>query len=137
MDLNGIDAGLTGRKIIVDSYGGIGRHGGGCFSGKDPAKWIVQVLMLLDGRQSIIVASGIANKCEIQLSYAIGIAKPISINVETFGKSKLDNARIRAIIEKIFDFRKSEIIKRLGLREFSYRKTSAEFLEIKNILGKK
>ena len=119
------DAGLTGRKIIVDSYGGIGRHGGGCFSGKDPSKVDRSGAYAARWAAKHIVASGIANKCEIQLSYAIGIAKPISINVETFGKSKLDNMQIRAIIEKIFDFRPSEIIKRLGLREFSYRKTSA------------
>ena len=119
------DAGLTGRKIIVDSYGGIGRHGGGCFSGKDPSKVDRSGAYAARWVAKHIVASGIADICEIQLSYAIGIAKPISINVETFGKSKFDNVQIKIIIEEIFDFTPSEIINILGLREFNYRSTAS------------
>lgn len=119
------DAGLTGRKIIVDSYGGIGRHGGGCFSGKDPSKVDRSGAYAARWAAKHIVASGLSDICEIQLSYAIGISKPISINVETFGKSKFDNNKIKKIVEKIFDFRPSVIIDTLNLKDINYCKTSA------------
>ena len=119
------DSGLTGRKIIVDTYGGYGRHGGGAFSGKDPtkvdrsaayaARWVVKNL----------VAAGIADKLEIQLAYAIGVAKPVSIEVETFGTGKLSDEEITNIVEKVFDLRPGAIIRDLDLRRPLYRQTAA------------
>ena len=119
------DAGLTGRKIIVDSYGGIGRHGGGCFSGKDPSKVDRSGAYAARWAAKHIVASGLSDTCEIQLSYAIGIDKPISINIDTFGKSKINNKIIKEIVETIFDFTPLKIIEKLNLRNQKYSKTSS------------
>ncbi len=122
------DSGLTGRKIIVDSYGGVGSHGGGAFSGKDPSK--VDRSAAYYGRYVAknIVAAGLADKCEIQVAYAIGVAKPLSINVSTYGTGKIDDEKIVRIIEDggIFDFRPAMMIKELGLtapRGWSYRES--------------
>ena len=123
------DSGLTGRKIIVDSYGGVGSHGGGAFSGKDPSK--VDRSAAYYGRYAAknIVAAGLASKCEIQVAYAIGVAKPLSINVSTYGTGKIDDDKIAKILmaNEIFDFRPGMLIKDLGLTKpkgWSYRKTS-------------
>jgi S-adenosylmethionine synthetase len=123
------DSGLTGRKIIVDSYGGVGSHGGGAFSGKDPSK--VDRSAAYYGRYVAknIVAAGLADKCEIQVAYAIGVAKPISINVSTYGTGKVPESKIEKILmsQEIFDFRPGMLIKELGLTKpkgWSYRKTS-------------
>jgi S-adenosylmethionine synthetase len=111
------DAGLTGRKIIVDSYGGVGSHGGGAFSGKDPSKVDRSAAYYSRYVAKNIVAAGIADKCEIQVAYAIGVAKPMSINVSTFGTSKVDETKIQKFLEseEIFNFRPAQIIKSLGL----------------------
>ena len=123
------DSGLTGRKIIVDSYGGVGSHGGGAFSGKDPSK--VDRSAAYYGRYAAknIVAAGLASKCEIQVAYAIGVAKPLSINVSTYGTGKIDDDKIAKILmaNEIFDFRPGMLIKDLGLTKpkgWSYRKSS-------------
>ncbi len=119
------DAGVTGRKIIVDSYGGHGRHGGGAFSGKDPTK--VDRSAAYYGRYVAknIVAAGLAEKCEIQVSYAIGVAQPVSIHVETFGTGKVSEEKIAELMRKHFDFRPKTIIDQLNLRRPIYRKTAA------------
>ena len=119
------DTGLTGRKIIVDTYGGMGRHGGGCFSGKDPSK--VDRSGAYMGRYVAknIVAAGIADRCEVQIAYAIGYAQPVSIFVETFGTSKFENERIVEAIRKIFDLRPKAIIETLNLLSPIYRRTAA------------
>ena len=119
------DTGLTGRKIIVDTYGGWGSHGGGCFSGKDPSK--VDRSASYFGRYVAknCVAAGLCDKIELQIAYCIGIAQPLSINVETFGTNKISEARILAIIENQFDFRPAEIIKKLDLKRPIYQKTAA------------
>ena len=119
------DAGLTGRKIIVDTYGGMGRHGGGAFSGKDctkvdrsgayAARWVAKN----------IVAAGLADRCEIQLAYAIGVAQPLSVNVETFGTGKINDQRIEELIRENFDLRPGAIIRDLNLRRPIYRQTAA------------
>lgn len=119
------DAGLTGRKIIVDSYGGMGRHGGGAFSGKDctkvdrsgayAARWVAKN----------IVAAGIAQRCEIQIAYAIGVARPLSVNVETFGTGRISDDRIAELIQAHFDLRPGAIIRDLDLRRPIYRQTAA------------
>ena len=119
------DAGLTGRKIIVDTYGGMGRHGGGAFSGKDctkvdrsgayAARWVAKN----------IVAAGLADRCEIQIAYAIGVAQPLSVNVETFGTGKTSDQRIEELIEAHFDLRPGAIIRDLDLRRPIYRQTAA------------
>ena len=119
------DAGLTGRKIIVDTYGGMGRHGGGAFSGKDctkvdrsgayAARWVAKN----------IVAAGLADRCEIQLAYAIGVAQPVSVNVETFGTGRISDERIAALIQEHFDLRPGAIIRDLDLRRPIYRQTAA------------
>ena len=121
------DAGLTGRKIIVDTYGGSGRHGGGAFSGKDPSKVDRSGAYAARYAAKHIVASGLADKCEIQLAYSIGIAEPISLNlnVETFGTSIYTNIEIREIISKIFDFKPAAIIKNLKLRNPIYKITTS------------
>jgi S-adenosylmethionine synthetase len=123
------DSGVTGRKIIVDSYGGVGSHGGGAFSGKDPSK--VDRSAAYYGRYVAknIVAAGLAEKCEIQVAYAIGVAKPLSINVSTYGTGKIDETKIEKILMsgEVFDFRPGMLIKDLGLtspKGWSYRKTS-------------
>ena len=119
------DSGLTGRKIIVDTYGGTGRHGGGAFSGKDCTKVDRSAAYAARYVAKNIVAAGLADKCEIQLSYAIGVAKPTSINVETFGTGKLSNTRLVEIIRENFDLRPAGIIKMLDLRRPIYKQTSA------------
>lgn len=119
------DAGLTGRKIIVDSYGGYGRHGGGAFSGKDPTKVDRSAAYAARWVAKNLVAAGVAKKLEVQLAYAIGIAKPVSISVETFGTGNIKDEKIVEIINKVFDLRPSVIIKELDLRRPIYRQTAA------------
>ncbi len=119
------DAGLTGRKIIVDTYGGMARHGGGAFSGKDPTKVDRSAAYAARYVAKNVVAAGLADKCEIQLAYAIGVARPVSIMVETFGSAKVDEKTIVKLIEKHFDLRPAGIIKTLDLRRPIYRQTAA------------
>jgi S-adenosylmethionine synthetase len=119
------DCGLTGRKIIVDTYGGMGRHGGGAFSGKDPSK--VDRSAAYAGRwvAKHVVASGAADRCEIQLAYAIGMAQPMSILVETFGTAKEDPAKIEAVVRAIFDLRPGAIVRDLDLKRPIYKASAA------------
>jgi S-adenosylmethionine synthetase len=119
------DAGLTGRKIIVDSYGGMGRHGGGAFSGKDSTKVDRSAAYAARWVAKNIVAAGIATRCEIQLAYAIGVAKPLSVNVETFGTGRIDDHLIGELIQQFFDLRPGAIIRDLDLRRPIYRQTAA------------
>ena len=119
------DSGLTGRKIIVDTYGGMGRHGGGCFSGKDCTKVDRSAAYAARWVAKNIVAAGLADRCEIQLSYAIGVSKPISINVETFGTGKISDEKISEIIHSNFDLRAGAIIRDLNLRRPIYQKTAS------------
>jgi S-adenosylmethionine synthetase len=123
------DAGLTGRKIIVDTYGGVGCHGGGAFSGKDPSKVDRSAAYYARYAAKNIVAAGLADKCEIQVSYAIGVARPLSINVDTFGTGKVSEEKIQRVLEssEIFDFKPASIINDLQLQNpkgWSYRDTS-------------
>ncbi len=119
------DAGLTGRKIIVDTYGGMGRHGGGAFSGKDCTKVDRSAAYAARWVAKNIVAAGLADRCEVQLAYAIGVAHPLSVNVETFGTGKVDNADLIELIEANFDLRPGAIIHELDLRRPIYRQTAA------------
>jgi S-adenosylmethionine synthetase len=119
------DSGLTGRKIIVDTYGGFARHGGGAFSGKDPTKVDRSASYAARWVAKNIVAAGIADKCELQLAYAIGVARPVSVNVETFGTGKIPNQQIVQLIEKHFDLSSSGIIRDLDLRRPIYRQVAA------------
>ena len=119
------DAGLTGRKIIVDTYGGYARHGGGAFSGKDCTKVDRSAAYAARYVAKNIVAAGLAEKCEIQLSYAIGVAQPTSVNVDTFGTGKLDSEKLVEIVRENFDLRPAEIIKTLNLRRPIYKQTAA------------
>ncbi|MBU3176949.1 methionine adenosyltransferase [Clostridium estertheticum] len=119
------DSGLTGRKIIVDTYGGSGRHGGGCFSGKDPTKVDRSAAYAARWVAKNLVAAGVADKLEIQLAYAIGVAKPVSIEAETFGTGKISDDKIVAIIEKVFDLRPAVIIRELDLRKPIYKQVAA------------
>ena len=119
------DAGLTGRKIIVDTYGGIARHGGGAFSGKDPTKVDRSGAYAARYVAKNIVAAGMADRVELQLSYAIGVARPISISMETFGTAKVDEETIKRLVEKHFDLRPAAIIQNLQLRRPIYRNTAA------------
>jgi len=119
------DCGLTGRKIIVDSYGGMARHGGGAFSGKDPSKVDRSAAYVARYVAKNIVAAGIAERCEIQLSYAIGVAEPTSISVETFGTGKIANSEIVKIIREHFELRPKGLIKMLDLIQPIYRNTAA------------
>ncbi|MCL4828563.1 MAG: methionine adenosyltransferase [Caldilinea sp.] len=119
------DAGLTGRKIIVDTYGGMGRHGGGAFSGKDCTKVDRSAAYAARWVAKNIVAAGIATRCEIQLAYAIGVAHPLSINVETFGTGRISDEKIAKLIEQNFDLRPGAIIRDLNLRRPIYRQTAA------------
>jgi S-adenosylmethionine synthetase len=119
------DAGVTGRKIIVDTYGGMGRHGGGAFSGKDATKVDRSAAYASRWVAKNIVAAGIADRCEIQLAYAIGVAHPLSINVESFGTGKISDDKISALIDEHFDLRPGAIIRDLDLRKPIYRQTSA------------
>ena len=119
------DSGLTGRKIIVDTYGGCARHGGGCFSGKDPSKVDRSASYAARYVAKNIVAAGLADRCEIQLSYAIGIAKPISIMVETFGTGKVSDDLLSDAVQHVFDLRPDAIIDKLDLRKPIYTPLSA------------
>lgn len=119
------DAGLTGRKIIVDSYGGMGRHGGGAFSGKDCTKVDRSAAYAARWVAKTVVAAGLAQRCEIQLAYAIGVARPLSVNVETFGTGRISDARIAEVIQENFDLRPGAIIHDLDLRRPIYRQTAA------------
>ena len=119
------DCGLTGRKIIVDSYGGTARHGGGAFSGKDPSKVDRSAAYAARYVAKNIVAAGLADRCEVQIAYAIGVAKPVSLMVETFGTGKISDEKITALVEKHFDLRPKGIIKTLNLLRPIYSKTAA------------
>jgi S-adenosylmethionine synthetase len=119
------DAGLTGRKIIVDTYGGMGRHGGGAFSGKDPSKVDRSAAYAARWAAKNVVAAGLADRCEVNLAYAIGVAEPVSIHVETFGTGKVDATVIEKALNEVFDFTPRAIIESLGLRAPIYRATAA------------
>ncbi len=119
------DCGLTGRKIIVDTYGGMGRHGGGCFSGKDPSKVDRSAAYAARHVAKNIVAAGLADKCEVQLAYAIGVVEPVSIFVETFGTGKVDEAILIDLVRRHFDLTPSGIIESLDLRRPIYKNTAA------------
>ena len=119
------DSGLTGRKIIVDTYGGIGRHGGGAFSGKDPTKVDRSAAYAARYVAKNVVAAGLASRCEVQLAYAIGVAEPVSIMVDTFGTGKIADELLEQAVEKVFDLRPAAIIKDLDLRKPIYRKLAA------------
>ncbi|MBI3583652.1 MAG: methionine adenosyltransferase [Nitrospinae bacterium] len=119
------DCGLTGRKIIVDTYGGVGSHGGGAFSGKDPSKVDRSASYMARYVAKNLVASGIADKCEVQIAYAIGVAEPVSIMVDTFKTEKIPLKKIHELVREFFDMRPSKIIKHLNLRRPIYRKTAA------------
>ena len=119
------DSGLTGHKIIVDTYGGYGRHGGGAFSGKDPTKVDRSAAYAARWVAKNVVAAGLAEQCEVQLAYAIGVAEPVSIRVDTFGTGAADEAAIEAAVEQVFDLRPASIIEQLGLRRPIYRQLAA------------
>ncbi|MDY4079020.1 MAG: methionine adenosyltransferase [Clostridium sp.] len=119
------DSGLTGRKIIVDTYGGYGRHGGGAFSGKDPTKVDRSAAYAARWVAKNLVAAGVADKLEIQLAYAIGVAKPVSIEIDTFGTGKVDEETLVNIVEKVFDLRPGAIIRDLDLKRPIYKQTAA------------
>ncbi len=119
------DSGLTGRKIIVDTYGGYSRHGGGAFSGKDPTKVDRSAAYAARYVAKNIVAAGLAKKCEVQLAYAIGVAKPVSIMVDTFGTGKASDDVLESAVEKVFDLRPAAIIDKLKLRRPIYRQLAA------------
>jgi len=119
------DAGLTGRKIIVDTYGGYARHGGGAFSGKDPTKVDRSGAYAARYVAKNVVAARLADRCEIQVAYVIGVAHPVSINVETFGTAQVGDDRINALIREHFDFRPQAIIERFKLNRAIYRQTAA------------
>ncbi len=119
------DTGLTGRKIIVDTYGGMGRHGGGAFSGKDPTKVDRSACYMARYIAKNIVAAGLADRCEVQLAYAIGVAEPVSVLVDTFGTAKIDEAKIADLVRANFKLTPKGIIESLNLRRPIYRKTAA------------
>ena len=123
------DTGLTGRKIIVDTYGGVGSHGGGAFSGKDPSKVDRSAAYFCRYVAKNIVAAGLAEKCEIQVAYAIGVAEPLSINVDTYGTGKVEDAELEKAIRKLFDMRPAQIVRTLGLKtpggNWCYRDTAS------------
>jgi S-adenosylmethionine synthetase len=119
------DSGLTGRKIIVDTYGGMARHGGGAFSGKDPTKVDRSAAYAARHVAKNIVAAGLASRCEIQLAYAIGVARPVSIRVDTFGTGQAADDAIEKAIEALFDLRPAGIIQALDLRRPIYQQTAA------------
>ena len=119
------DAGLTGRKIIVDTYGGMARHGGGAFSGKDPSKVDRSAAYATRWVAKNVVAAGAADKCEIQVAYAIGVAQPMSVMVETFGTEKVDPAAIEAAVNDVFDLRPGAILRDLDLKRPVYKQTAA------------
>jgi len=119
------DTGLTGRKIIVDTYGGMARHGGGAFSGKDPSKVDRSAAYAARWVAKHVVAAGAAKRCEVQVAYAIGMAQPVSLLVETFGTSAVDPAKIEQAVREVFDLRPAAIIRDLDLRRPIYKKTAA------------
>lgn len=119
------DSGLTGRKIIVDTYGGYARHGGGAFSGKDPTKVDRSAAYAARYAAKNLVAAGLADKCEIQLAYAIGVAKPVSILVDSFGTGKVSDEKLAQLVEEHFDLRPAAIIRDLDLRRPIYRQLAA------------
>ena len=119
------DTGLTGRKIIVDTYGGYARHGGGCFSGKDPTKVDRSAAYAARHAAKNIVAAGLARRCEIQLAYAIGVARPVSLRVDTFGTGAVDDERLARAVSDVLDMRPAAIIRRFDLRRPIYRRTAA------------
>jgi S-adenosylmethionine synthetase len=119
------DAGLTGRKIIVDTYGGMGRHGGGAFSGKDPSKVDRSACYMSRYVAKNIVAAGLADRCEVQVAYAIGVAKPVSLMVNTFGTHKIPEVEIEKLVNNNFDMRPAEIVKHLNLKKPIYENTAA------------
>lgn len=119
------DTGLTGRKIIVDTYGGMGRHGGGAFSGKDPSKVDRSAAYAARWVAKHVVATGAATRCEVQVAYAIGVAQPVSILVETFGTGKVDGNALEAAVRKVFDLRPAAIVRALNLKRPIYQKTAA------------
>jgi S-adenosylmethionine synthetase len=119
------DCGLTGRKIIVDTYGGMARHGGGAFSGKDPTKVDRSAAYAVRHAAKNVVASGVAERCEVQVAYAIGVAHPVSVMVETFGTSEIDQEKLAGLVREHFDLRPAAIIDRLELRRPIFRKTAA------------
>ncbi len=118
-------AGLTGRKIIVDTYGGMGRHGGGAFSGKDCTKVDRSAAYAARWVAKNVVAAGLADRCEVQIAYAIGVAQPVSVMVDTFGTEHVPVADIEAAVQKVFDLRPGAIIDALDLRRPIYQKTAA------------
>ena len=119
------DAGLTGRKIIVDTYGGMGRHGGGAFSGKDPSKVDRSAAYAARWVAKNVVAAGLADRCEVQVAYAIGVAQPVSIRCDTFGTGKVDEQQLTRGIREVFDLRPAAIIKNLDLKRPIFRRTAA------------
>jgi S-adenosylmethionine synthetase len=119
------DCGLTGRKIIVDTYGGMARHGGGAFSGKDPSKVDRSAAYAARWVAKNVVAAGAAARCEIQVAYAIGVARPVSLMVETFGTESVDASKIADAVNEVFDLRPAAIIRDLDLRRPIYKKTAA------------
>ena len=116
---------MTGRKIIVDTYGGIGSHGGGAFSGKDPSKVDRSAAYFCRYAAKNIVAAGLARKCEVQIAYAIGIARPVSVMIETFGTAIVDEEKIEAAVNKLVDLRPGAIIKKFDLRKPIYKQLAA------------
>jgi len=119
------DTGLTGRKIIVDTYGGFGRHGGGCFSGKDPTKVDRSAAYAARHIAKNIVAAGLAKECEVQIAYAIGVARPVSVMIDTFGTGTISDNKISDIVNKVCDLRPAAIIRDLDLRRPIYKKTAS------------
>ena len=119
------DTGLTGRKIIVDTYGGMGRHGGGAFSGKDPTKVDRSACYMARYIAKNIVAAGLADRCEVQLAYAIGVAEPVSVLIDTFGTAKIDEKKIAELVRANFKLTPKGIMESLNLRRPIYRKTAA------------
>ena len=119
------DCGLTGRKIIVDTYGGMARHGGGAFSGKDPTKVDRSAAYAVRQIAKAVVAAGLAKRCEAQVAYAIGVAHPVSVMVDTFGTSEIAPDKLEAMVRDAFDMRPAAIIERLDLRRPIYRRTAA------------
>ena len=119
------DTGLTGRKIIVDTYGGYARHGGGAFSGKDPTKVDRSASYAARYLAKNVVAAGLSRRCEVQIAYAIGVARPVSVRVDTFGTATVDEERISEALNALVDLRPGAIIRDLNLRRPIYRKTAA------------
>jgi len=119
------DTGLTGRKIIVDTYGGYSRHGGGAFSGKDPTKVDRSASYAARYIAKNIVAAGLADKCEVQIAYAIGVAKPVSVMIDSFGSAKVDEEKISEAVSSLVDLRPAAIIKKFDLRRPIYKKYAA------------